>query len=212
MNGVRQLSLSLALLFTSFTAFADDVRNPRPIEILLEENATVFLYDDGTQDRFLAEPAVDPITAEVKTMLDKAQRENDYRRNMRAANLTETECLATAMYHEARGEGDVGMKAVAFVIHNRAKSGRYPADMCSVVLQHRQFSFTEDRNPDNIKQWKVYERALRMAVMLVNGGFASERSPVHDAMYFHALAKPSNWTYAKARKFITTLGNHHFFK
>ena len=50
-------------------------------------------------------------------------------------------CLATAVYFEARGESLEGQLAVARVVMNRAVSGRYPPDWCSVVKQHAQFSF-----------------------------------------------------------------------
>ena len=53
----------------------------------------------------------------------------------------QTNCLATAVYFEARGESVEGQLAVARVVINRAASGRYPPDWCSVVKQPAQFSF-----------------------------------------------------------------------
>ena len=53
----------------------------------------------------------------------------------------QTNCLATAVYFEARGESVEGQLAVARVVMNRAASGRYPPDWCSVVKQPAQFSF-----------------------------------------------------------------------
>ena len=53
----------------------------------------------------------------------------------------ETNCLATAVYFEARGESLEGQLAVAHVVMNRASSGRYPPDWCGVVKQPAQFSF-----------------------------------------------------------------------
>jgi spore germination cell wall hydrolase CwlJ-like protein len=53
----------------------------------------------------------------------------------------ETTCLATAVYFEARGESLEGQLAVARVVMNRAASGKYPPDWCSVVKQPAQFSF-----------------------------------------------------------------------
>jgi spore germination cell wall hydrolase CwlJ-like protein len=57
---------------------------------------------------------------------------------------TETNCLATAVYFEARGESLEGQLAVARVVINRAASGRYPPDWCSVVKQPYQFSFVHN--------------------------------------------------------------------
>src|SRR4051812_39998935 len=53
----------------------------------------------------------------------------------------EANCMATAVYFEARGESVEGQLAVARVIMNRAASGQYPASWCSVVKQPAQFSF-----------------------------------------------------------------------
>ncbi len=47
----------------------------------------------------------------------------------------EANCIAVAVYHEARGESLEGQLAVAKVIMNRAKSGKYPTSWCGVVKQ-----------------------------------------------------------------------------
>ena len=43
-------------------------------------------------------------------------------------------CLTQAIYYEARNESEEGQAAVAEVVLNRAGSGRYPRDICQVVL------------------------------------------------------------------------------
>lgn len=150
----------------------------------------------------------DPAQAEVDALLAKAKQENASRSRMRSAHLSETECLATAMYHEARGEGERGLKAVAFVIYNRVKSGLFPSSYCQVVLQPSQFSFTADRHPDNIKEWGTYEKVLAMAVELVdNGGFQRTTSPVGGALFFDSFPR----VVSRGRRFVATIGNHHFF-
>ena len=54
-------------------------------------------------------------------------------------------CMAVAVYHEARGESLEGQVAVARVIMNRAASGKYPGTWCEVVKQPWQFSFVNPR-------------------------------------------------------------------
>jgi len=49
------------------------------------------------------------------------------------------QCLASALYHEARGEGELGMKAVASVIFNRARKLQKP--LCAIILSPSQFSY-----------------------------------------------------------------------
>src|SRR5215472_11947725 len=53
-----------------------------------------------------------------------------------AANIeyaAQSECLAEAMYYEARGEGLSGEKAVAEVVLERTRSANYPKTVCGVV-------------------------------------------------------------------------------
>ena len=54
-------------------------------------------------------------------------------------------CIAVAVYHEARGESLQGQLAVARVIMNRAASGKYPTTWCGTVKQPWQFSFVNPR-------------------------------------------------------------------
>ena len=57
----------------------------------------------------------------------------------------ETNCLATAVYFEARGESLEGQLAVAHVVMNRAASGKYPPSWCATIKQPAQFSFVRTR-------------------------------------------------------------------
>jgi len=59
----------------------------------------------------------------------------------------EQECLANAVYFEARGEPLRGQLARREVVMNRAASGRFPTSLCGVVAQPAQFSFVASR-PD----------------------------------------------------------------
>ena len=52
-------------------------------------------------------------------------------------DINQMHCLATNIYHEARGESDVGKIAVAHVTLNRTFSEYYPDTICDVVYQAR---------------------------------------------------------------------------
>lgn len=224
MIGLSKISSAVLFLLLPFAVMAQEqaeveILTPTNVVETVTEVAGVVEVANPVISELLPEPVVviveqvTPPPSEAEILLARAKAENAKRANMRTAQLTETECLALAMYHEARGEGTVGMKSVAFVIHNRVNSGRYPTSYCSVILQRSQFSFTADRNPDNIKSWDSFAKALALSVELLdNNGFETEKSPVGSAMYFHSLRKASNWVYASGRKFIATIGNHHFFK
>src|SRR6202008_3628337 len=79
------------------------------------------------------------------------------------------QCLANAVYFEARGEPVRGQIAVAQVVMNRVFSGYYPNDVCGVVYQdsHRhlacQFTFAGDGSPDRIDERDAWARAREIA-------------------------------------------------
>ncbi|HEX9858836.1 MAG TPA: cell wall hydrolase, partial [Paracoccaceae bacterium] len=77
-----------------------------------------------------------------------------------ATGDAEWQCLAEALYFEARGETVQGQFAVAEVILNRVDSPRYPATICGVVHQGGrggcQFSFTCDGYSDKIREQGAY--------------------------------------------------------
>lgn len=167
-----------------------------------------------------------PLEDKAEKLFTLAQIENKKRVSILTADLSETECLAMAMYHEARSEGEIGMTAVAFVIHNRVEKAREQVSLgikpawdttyCGVIRQANQFSFTRDHISDSIRNteisWHVFHQALQIAVNLMDdNGFNKTKSPVGLADHFHSLANPWSWVYAKSHVFIKTLGKHHFF-
>ena len=56
--------------------------------------------------------------------------------------------MALNMYHEARGEGRLGMLAVGWVVLNRMADKAYPKTVSAVVYQGCQFSWVCDRRSD----------------------------------------------------------------
>lgn len=217
MNGLKICTLLLALSL-SFPSWATDTPNETEGFALLPAS------EFNTLDLVLSpDPAAiqevdfvaltEAIQDESVRLLGIAKAENAKRVSMRRSALTDTECLATAMYHEARGEGVRGMTAVAFVIHNRVQNLRYPKNYCAVVLQKSQFSFVTDRNPDNIKSWDIYAKALALSVeLLQHNGFERQKSPVGAALFFNSLALSKKALYSYGRKYVATIGNHHFFR
>ncbi len=98
------------------------------------------------------------------------------------------QCLAQAMYWEARGEGRRGMVAVGWTILNRVKSPRFPATPCGVVHQGGerppcQFSFWCDGKSDKPRDPTSWRSALDIAAQLLR---RPPRDPTHGALYFHS--------------------------
>ena len=54
-------------------------------------------------------------------------------------DINQMHCLATNIYHEARGESFAGKVAVANVTYNRVNSTRYPDTYCGVVYQAKMY-------------------------------------------------------------------------
>ena len=123
------------------------------------------------------------------------------------------QCLAEALYFEARGESVKGQFAVTEVILNRVDSPNFPDTVCDVVHQGTgrrhacQFSYTCDGLAETISEPKAYERAGKVAKLLLNG---AERSLTDGATHYHADWVKPRW----AKKFAATvkIGQHHFYR
>lgn len=68
-------------------------------------------------------------------------------------NHKEINCLAEAIYFEARGEPELGKLAVAHVIWNRTQSDKFPDTVCGVVKQKGQFTYNHKAKIRNFDLW-----------------------------------------------------------
>lgn len=119
---------------------------------------------------------------------------------------SEMECLARAIYFEARGESLEGQLAVAEVIANRAESRRWPSTYCGVVKQRKQFSFVKNgRIPEPRRNTTAWKRAVGIA-RIVEG--EHHESSVSNALFFHARYVNPGWRLTR----IGTVGNHIFYQ
>ncbi|AZZ35990.1 hypothetical protein CIK05_04020 [Bdellovibrio sp. qaytius] len=67
------------------------------------------------------------------------------------AKQSSFDCLVCNCYHETRGESQEGKIAVAKTVLSRTESKSFPNTVCKVVYQPWQFSWTRDRQSNNIK-------------------------------------------------------------
>ena len=120
----------------------------------------------------------------------------------------EANCIATAVYFEARGESLEGQLAVARVIMNRAASGQYPASWCSVVKQPAQFSFVRHGRFPAIKTasaaWAKAQGVTRLAMADVIPSLSN------DVLWYHANYVNPSWGHrlSMAQK----IGLHIFYR
>ena len=118
----------------------------------------------------------------------------------------ESECLARAVYWESRGEPLSGQLAVAEVVINRARSGRFSATLCGVVRQPSQFSFVRrgyiPQPPQASRDWHNAVAIARIATERLASGGAPQ------ALFFHARRINPGWRLTR----IATVGNHVFYR
>jgi spore germination cell wall hydrolase CwlJ-like protein len=117
-------------------------------------------------------------------------------------------CLATAVYFEARGESVEGQLAVARVVMNRAASRRYPPDWCSVVKQPAQFSFVRHGQFPSIdtasSAWARAQGVARLAVANVVPSVGS------DVLWYHANYVAPSWGHRL--NLVEKIGAHIFYR
>jgi N-acetylmuramoyl-L-alanine amidase len=117
----------------------------------------------------------------------------------------EQRCLAGAIYFEARGESLSGQLAVANVILNRSKSGRFPSDMCAVVKQRGQFSFVRGGQIPTVRNVAAYRTAIAVAKVAID---AAWESPASRALYFNTSDRRPGGRLTR----VAMIGNHVFYR
>lgn len=113
-------------------------------------------------------------------------------------------CLALNAYHEARGEGALGMAAVSQVVINRAESGdrRWPRDVCGVIYQggwkrrnRCQFSWYCDGRSDRPRDARAWRDALLVADAVARGGLRVRSLEKATCYHASAMDAPPQWAY-----------------
>ena len=123
-----------------------------------------------------------------------------------AGNDEALRCLATTIYFESKGEPLAGQLAVANVVLNRAKSGRFASDVCGVVKQRGQFSFVRR---GVLPAVDAAHRMYRTAEAVAKVALASAwKSPAPNALFFNGrkVGLPGRLTK------VALIGNHIFYR
>lgn len=133
----------------------------------------------------------------------------------------EVDLVARTAWAEARGEGELGMEAVATVIRNRVYDGdrRWAQTYDEVCLAPNQFSCWRADDPNRQKATDVTFQDVRFfkAYALAAGVMAMIRmiDPTHGANHylatflFYSTDRPS---WADPEKISALIGNHVFLK
>lgn len=175
-------------------------------------NETAQTSPQPSAPRFIAEEVVQPLPTEasLEAQVDQATSLQELVGDMPVADplSPDVECLAQAVYFESRGEPLTGQLAVARVVINRAASGLYPRDYCSVVTQRAQFSFVRNgRIPEPDTSSRAWLRAKAIAQIAHRDLWESEAG---DALYFHASYVSPSWSRRKTQ--IARIDTHVFYR
>lgn len=160
---------------------------------------------------FIAEEVVQPLPAvSVQPVMTEAGSLSDLvgMIDTAAPISAEMQCLAGAVYFEARGEPLAGQLAVAQVIINRTEDSRFPQSYCSVVSQPRQFSFMRGNRMPAIRTGSAaWNRAVAIAEIAHQGLWESEAG---DAVFFHAKYVRPGWSQRKTK--LAQIDTHIFYR
>ncbi len=157
--------------------------------------------------------AIAPKPAKIEKSFTLKRNEKQVVVAQRRIRLAEENCLARAVYFEARSESELGQLAVAKVILNRTKDPAYPKSICGVVYQGSnrrnscQFSFACDGLPDDVKQPGAWSNAKRVAQKAIAG--TKSMQVMSTATNYHADYVKPKW--AGSMKRLVKIGRHIFY-
>ena len=115
-------------------------------------------------------------------------------------------CGAQNIYHESRGETNLGQIAVAHVVRNRVESSRYPNTVCEVIWAPKQFSWTHDGKSDEPKDRPAFVKALWLHLI---ANMKNDITVGALNFYAHKKVTPS---WAAEKEVVLLIGNHTFLK
>ncbi len=127
--------------------------------------------------------------------------------------LRQKQCLATAIYYEARSESIKGQLGVAEVIINRVNDHRYPNSICDVVFQGAtrttgcQFTFTCDGAMNKAPRGEKWDKANTIAAHVIMD--LNERKTA-GATHYHATYVDPVWNSGLIR--TKKIGTHIFYR
>jgi spore germination cell wall hydrolase CwlJ-like protein len=145
-----------------------------------------------------------------------------------------TAVAARTLYGEARGETEIGQRAVAWVMRNRLYSGKYGHTLASVCMWPLQFSCWNEKDPNRVKMCELTDSdptLLTLADMLNTVMNAKSAEDITDGAthYYSPNALPevtlpvpgtTDKTYvshvapswAAAMQYVGTFGTQRFYR
>jgi spore germination cell wall hydrolase CwlJ-like protein len=176
--------------------------------------ASVNLKDEPDEGQEEVQLALTPPRSKIEQAFKLKRADKQKAVAQRRVQLAEENCLARAVYFEARSETELGQLAVAKVILNRVKHPDYPKSICGVVYQGSgsrnscQFSFACDGLPDDVKSPAAWANAKRIAQLAIAGD--AKVAAIGSATNYHADYVNPRW--AKNMRRLIKIGRHIFYE
>lgn len=175
-----------------------------------QENAALGQVESGRLTEIVTPPA-DPSTADAAGSLPATYDAAWVNAVPMAQKSADLDCLARAVYFEARGETVRGQAAVAEVVMNRVDSRMFPRTVCGVVNQANaggcQFSFVCDGAAHPVSDRTAWFVAQKIASAYIGG---APRDLTKGATYFHTPAVRPSW--ANRYAMTVRIGAHFFYR
>lgn len=137
--------------------------------------------------------------------------------------MTERDWIRLTIWAEARGSTTAGRLAVADVIRNRFRSGRWGRTYEAVCTAPKQFSCWNASDPNlvalkaiivRIESGQTWTDPVLTECGWIADGVLSDaiRPQVKGATHYYAASMPQPPAWAKTGEFVAEAGGHLFFK
>ena len=127
----------------------------------------------------------------------------------------EIKCLEANLWHESRNQGLLGLMAVAKTTLNRARMDGWPPNVCAVIMEPKQFSWTS--LPKHKRQIKLKNnidiQSYTLVQLATHLSIATERLQIdfmNGATYYHTTSVNPVW--GRKMKVVGVIGDHIFKK
>ncbi len=208
---LRGAFAAAVLVSGSSVAFGQDILASRLSALLGQEREAIAEIPSAHLATLTTPPA--PTERQIQTTPRGLYDDLTLAAMPEASGGEQWQCLAEALYFEARGESTRGLFAVGEVILNRVDNTSFPGTVCGVVNQGTgaryacQFTYTCDGHAEVINEPAAWTRVGKVARLLLDG---APRDLTDGATHYHTRAVNPSWS----RRFTRTaeIGSHLFFR
>ena len=179
----------------------DNLSDPRYVSPLSETLTPVFMTEDNN------------LFSRDARLLNAGKASTQSILSWSDTKMQAHQCLAEAVYYEARSEAKAGQLAVAEVVQNRVKSKHYPNSICGVVYQGAerstgcQFTFTCDGSTAKAPSGILWQRSKDVATLALTRAM----TPVTGkATHYHTTEISPHW--APNLRPTRLIGLHQFYR